>query len=98
MSVVTYFELCFGASKSDRTEMVMKKLEEFRELVPVLPLTSDAGEAYGFIRNDLKRRGVLIGAHDMLIAAHALSLGATLVTNNISEFHRVRGLKLENWA
>ena len=52
---------------------------------------------YADLRNDLERRGQPIGAHDTQIAAHALALGTTLVTNNMREFERVAGLKLENW-
>ena len=53
---------------------------------------------YAEIRADLKKRGALIGANDLLIAAHARSLGLTLVTNNTAEFGRVKGLKIENWT
>ena len=57
-----------------------------------------AGEHYADIRADLKRRGETIGANDLMIAAHARSLGATLITNNMREFVRVSGLVVENWA
>jgi tRNA(fMet)-specific endonuclease VapC len=53
---------------------------------------------YAQIRADLKKRGVMIGANDLLIAAHARSLGLTLITNNTREFRRVRNLSIENWA
>ncbi len=98
MSVVSYAELCFGAAKSSRTELVMQGLRELRELVPVLPLTEQAGEIYGKLRRDLERRRLPIGAHDMLIAAHTIALGATLVTNNLGAFHRIPDLKLDNWV
>ncbi len=62
------------------------------------PFTAAAAEAYGELRVGLERRGTPIGAYDMLIAAHAISLGLTLVTNNEREFSRVRGLTIENWA
>ncbi len=63
-----------------------------------MPFDDSAADAYGSIRADLELRGQLIGSNDMLIAAHALSLGATLITNNVSEFERVTGLRIENWV
>ena len=64
----------------------------------VLDFPERAAEHYADIRADLKSRGKLIGANDLLIAAHARGLGLTLITNNIREFSRVRGLQLENWT
>ncbi|MDP2810701.1 MAG: PIN domain-containing protein, partial [Rhodocyclaceae bacterium] len=69
-----------------------------RRMIRVLPFDDAAADAYGSIRADLERRGELIGSNDLLIAAHALSLGATLVTNNLGEFQRVAGLQVENWV
>ena len=67
-------------------------------LVVVLDFPEDAAGEYARIRADLKRRGARIGANDLFIPAHALSLGLTLVTNNATGFVRVEGLKLENWT
>ena len=64
----------------------------------VLELDEDAALHYAEIRADLKKRGALIGANDLFIAAHARSLSLTLVTNNTAEFERVKGLELENWT
>ena len=64
----------------------------------VLDWTQEAAEHYADIRANLKRRGEMIGANDLLIAAHARSAKAVLVTNNVREFGRVKGLKAENWA
>jgi tRNA(fMet)-specific endonuclease VapC len=61
------------------------------------PLSVETGLQAGIIRSELEKLGTSIGHYDYLIAAHALELGATLVTNNIKEFKRVKGLKLENW-
>ena len=97
LSVVTAFELEIGALRAQGrgySEAVRKFLREFS----VLPLEDAAREAYGRLRTSLERRGERIGAYDMLIAAHAIALGATLVTNNEREFRRVRGLKIENWV
>lgn len=98
MSIVTYLELVFGAQKSDRPKERMAVVEELAELIPVLPLDRTCAAYYGRLRADLERNGLRIGALDMLIAAHALSLGLTLVTNNTREFARVQGLSVENWT
>jgi tRNA(fMet)-specific endonuclease VapC len=67
------------------------------ETIPVLPLDTPADAEYGGIRAELEAAGQIIGANDLLIAAHAQALGLTLVTDNTREFDRVRGLKVENW-
>jgi tRNA(fMet)-specific endonuclease VapC len=97
LSVVTAFELEIGALRAQGrrySEAVRLFLREFS----VLPLDDSAREAYGSLRTGLERRGEVIGAHDMLIAAHAIALDATLVTNNEKEFKRVKGLRIENWV
>jgi tRNA(fMet)-specific endonuclease VapC len=97
VSVITAFELEIGALRAQGrgySEAVRKVLEEFS----VMPLEDSARDAYGGLRTSLERQGERIGAHDMLIAAHALALGATLVTNNEKEFRRVKGLRIENWV
>ncbi len=98
MSIVTYFELVYGAEKSPRPRENFARVEQLESLIPVLALDGSAAMHYGRLRSDLERRGSLIGALDMLIAAHALSLGLTLVTNNTREFARIEGLRIENWG
>ncbi|MDP1610738.1 MAG: type II toxin-antitoxin system VapC family toxin [Sulfuritalea sp.] len=98
MSSVTFAELVYGARKSQAFAENMQRLLALKQRIRVLPFDDAAAEAYGAIRADLERRGQLIGSNDMLIAAHALSLGVTLVTNNTGEFERVTGLSLENWT
>ena len=98
MSVVTYLELVFGAWKSQQVESNLEKIEQLRRVIPVEPLDAGVGKHYGRIRAFLERKGLPIGAYDLLIAAHALTLGLTLVTNNVREFARIDGLALENWA
>ena len=66
--------------------------------IPILPFDSRASAEYGRIRYELSRTGNIIGANDLLIAAHAKALDLTLVTNNEREFSRVDGLRLENWV
>jgi len=98
MSVVTYLELVCGAWRSEQVETNLARLEQLRHLIPVQSLGADVGRYYGRLRAELERKGVPIGAYDLMIAAHALSLGLTLVTNNVREFARVDGLRLDNWA
>ncbi len=97
ISVITAFELEVGALRS-QGKRYSEAVRLFIAELPVLPLEDSARAAYGQLRTTLERRGEIIGAYDMLIAAHALALNATLVTNNEKEFKRVKGLKVENWV
>jgi tRNA(fMet)-specific endonuclease VapC len=98
MSVVTKAELLDGVRISPRAEQDAKALRALLEYVEVLDYQESAAAHYADIRAELKRRGAMIGANDLFIAAHARSLELTLVTNNTAEFDRVEGLVLENWA
>jgi tRNA(fMet)-specific endonuclease VapC len=98
ISAIVESELRFGIAVSPRPQKDQSALDEFLEYMEVLDYPAAASIDYGLIRADLKRRGVMIGSNDLLIAAHARCLGMTLVTNNIREFKRVPGLKIENWA
>jgi tRNA(fMet)-specific endonuclease VapC len=98
MSIITYLELVYGAYKSRRVQSNLEAIESLSRLVPVLSLDVTAARRYGQIRTDLEKRGAPIGAYDLLIAAHALAGGLTVVTNNTREFRRVAGLRVENWA
>lgn len=97
-SVVVCGELHYGIARSARREDALLRLGALLELVPELPLPSNAAEHYGDIRAELATRGTPTGANDLWIAAHARAAGLTLVTNNVREFERVNGLKLENWT
>jgi tRNA(fMet)-specific endonuclease VapC len=97
ISVVTYGELVYGATKSVNPTVAVAGLDRFIADIPVLPLPEDAGKLYGLIRSDLAVKGDLIGPNDLWIAAHAIAADMTLVTNNEREFRRVKGLKVENW-
>ena len=96
LSIIVAAELRFGAQKkgsrrlADRIGVLLNALE-------VLPFAAPADAAYAAIRTYLERAGRQMGANDLLIAAHALTLGCTLVTDNEQEFRRVRGLAVENW-
>jgi tRNA(fMet)-specific endonuclease VapC len=98
MSVVTKAELLYGVEVSPRHNQDAASLAAFLPYVEALDLTNDTAIHYAEIRADLKKRRTMIGANDLFIAAHARALGLTLVTNNVAEFERVRGLSLENWT
>src|SRR5689334_2323045 len=85
ISVITFGELRYGAEKSRERERAVEILDEFVKLVPVDPMPSTAGAAYGSIRASLERRGEMIGNNDLWIAAHARTAEVTLVTNNERE-------------
>ena len=98
MSVITFAELMNGALKSQHVEHNLAKLKILSQIIRVEPFDEKAAEKYGYIRSDLERKGTVIEPNDLLIAAHALSHGMTLVTNNEKEFSRVDGLFIENWV
>jgi tRNA(fMet)-specific endonuclease VapC len=98
ISSVTLAELQYGVAKSQFPKKNAEALQAFLLPLEILPFDDAAGAAYGPIRVDLEKRGVSIGAMDLLIAAHALSLDITLVTHNTREFSRVHGLRVESWA
>ena len=98
LSSITLAELEYGAAKSSNPARHRELLAKFLAPLAVLPFDTLAGESYGDLRAALEREGTPIGPLDTLIAAHAVSLGATLVTNNQREFRRVRGLHIENWT
>jgi len=98
MSVITKSELLYGVEVSPRRAQDAGALAAFLPYVEVLDFPNAAALHYAEIRADLKKRGSLIGANDLFIAAHARSLGLTLVTSNTAECERVKGLTLENWT
>jgi tRNA(fMet)-specific endonuclease VapC len=98
VSVITVSELRYGVEKSTRPEQNLRALEQFLLPLEVQDFGPEATVSYGRIRASLEERGMPIGPLDTLIAAHALSLGATLVTNNSREFERVSGLQIEDWT
>jgi tRNA(fMet)-specific endonuclease VapC len=97
VSIISYGELFFGASKRGRPED-LERLRALMGRLPCLTLPEAAAETYGSIRADLESRGEVISNNDLWIAAHALASGLILVTNNEKEFRRIRGLKVQNWA
>ena len=98
VSTITTAELWHGVENSARKEQNQAALGKFLLPLEVLPFDEKAAQASGNIRCHLERMGKVIGAMDLLIAAHAVSSGAVLVSQNLREFQRVPGLKLEDWT
>jgi tRNA(fMet)-specific endonuclease VapC len=98
VSAITYAELRYGIENSARPEANTERLERFLLPVEILPFDTEAGRHYGRVRRQLRLAGLPIGSNDLLIAAHAVSLDVALVTNNVREFERVDGLRVERWT
>jgi len=99
MSFITFAELLKGAERSTRQPDVIRQLDALTRVIPVrYAVDRELCVHYAKQFNQLRAAGTPIGANDLWIACHALALNATLVTNNTSEFKRVTGLQLENWA
>ena len=98
MSVITKAELLYGVEVSPRRAQNAAALAAFLPYVNALAPDENAALHYAEIRADLKRRGAMVGANDLFIAAHARALGLTLVTNNTDEFERVSDVAIENWT
>lgn len=98
ISAVTLAELEYGVWNSSRPEQNRLALITFLSAIDILPFDTNAAREYGEIRYLLKKSGTIIGANDLMIAAHAKANHLTLVTNNTKEFKRVPDLKLVNWA
>ena len=98
ISSITLAEIEYGISKSSRPDRNRFAFDMFISGIDILSFDDAAASEYGPIRAGLERKGTPIGTNDMLIAAHAKSLGFTIVTNNVREFERVEGLKVENWV
>ena len=98
MSLITFGELRYGAEKSRQRGEALATLESLQALIPVIAPDDAVGASYGAIRAQLERAGTPIGNNDLWIAAHALALGVTLVSNNTREFERIPKLRLANWV
>lgn len=98
ISSITLSELMYGAEKSIHFDKNLEAIEEFVSHLEVLPYDSKASQHYGKIKAKLEKKGQIIGENDLHIAAHAISQGLILVTNNLKEFKRVPQLGLENWV
>lgn len=98
ISTITLAELEYGVAKSQHVSSNQTALLKFLAPIAVMPFDDSAAVKYGQIRAYLQGNGMKIGPYDLLIAAHALSKGLILVTNNTREFARVPGLSMENWV
>ena len=97
LSVITEGELRYGLARIAEAKNLHKVVQEFLKRVEVLAWNSDAAQHYGNLRAELETKGNSLGVFDMQIAAHAFSIGATLVTND-QAFKRVKKLKVEDWT
>ena len=95
-SIIVAAELRYGCAKSG-SKRLLEAVESLLGELDVLSLEGPADTEYGRIRAELEQRGTPIGANDLLIAAHALAIEATMVTANMDEFTQVKGLKVQNW-
>ena len=97
ISVVTYAELEYGIRKSSRPDQNRLSIQRYLAGIRVLNFNMDAAEHFGDIFADLEKKHLRIGDRDTMIAAHARSLGYTIITHNVREFQRVEGLLVEDW-
>lgn len=98
VSTITEMELIYGAEKSAAIARNLKDVEGFLARLEILDFDSAAAAHTGQIRAELANAGTPIGPYDQMIAGHARSLGLIVVTNNVTEFARVPGIRLENWV
>jgi tRNA(fMet)-specific endonuclease VapC len=97
ISAIVLAELYYGAARHPQGIVIRREIDNFVSRLVVIPWDENAADHYGAIRVALEKTGSLVGAMDMLIAAHARSSGTTLVTNNLREFDRIQGLTSLNW-
>ena len=98
ISSITLAELQYGIEKSSNTEKNRDALEKFLTPIEIIDYGNEAAVEYGKIRAELEKKGLPIAPLDLLIASHAKSLDVILVTNNVKEFKRIAGLRIENWT
>jgi tRNA(fMet)-specific endonuclease VapC len=97
ISSIVEAELCYGVHRSVHQSRNQARLDAFLSNFERVPFDSMAASAYGKIRRALEAKGTPIGPNDLFIAAQAVALGLVLVTDNVKEFQRVPGLRVENW-
>lgn len=98
ISSVTWGELIYGAERSSQPERNLSDIEQMVARLEIAPFEAQAAAHFGQLRAELYRTGKPIGQYDMMIAGHARSKGLILVSNNLKEFERVPGLRVENWV
>lgn len=97
LSVITEMEIRYGLARNPALR-IAPSIEASLQGITILPLTSEAARHYARVRAELEALGTPIGPLDLLIASHAISLGATLITTDLGEFRRVTGLRCEDWT
>lgn len=97
ISAIVLAELYYGAARHPKGGVIRREIDDFASRMAVIPWDEIAADHYGAIRTTLEKAGAPVGAMDMLIAAHARSCGAVLVTNNLREFILIQGLTTVNW-
>lgn len=98
ISTVVLAELYYGAARHPKSITIRREIDNFTARLTVIPWDEAAADHYGAIRTALEKQGTPIGAMDMMIAAHARSRKATLVSNNIKHFEKIPGLLITNWV
>jgi len=98
VSTVVLAELLYGAARRPKAVAIRREIADLVSRLTVIPWDEAAAEHYGALRAALEKAGTPLGAMDMMIAAHARSLGATLVSNDVRHFDRVEGLRVANWV
>jgi len=98
ISSITLAELRYGVAKSQQIQKNQEALDAFISPLEIADFDEEASRVYGIMRAVLEKAGNPIGSMDMLIGAHALSLGVTLVTNNVKEFRQIKNLKVADWT
>ncbi|MBK5275537.1 MAG: type II toxin-antitoxin system VapC family toxin [Desulfuromonadales bacterium] len=98
ISAIVLAELYYGAVRHPKGVVIRREIDNFVSRLVVIPWDENAADHYGAIRASLEKAGTLVGAMDMLIAAHAKSCAATLVTNNLRELESIKGMTLLNWV
>lgn len=98
ISTIVLAELYYGAARHPKGVVIRREIDDFASRLTVMSWDESAAEHYGAIRSTLEKAGAPVGAMDMLIAAHAKSCGATLITNNRREFDRIEGLTSLDWG
>ncbi|MCX7114521.1 MAG: type II toxin-antitoxin system VapC family toxin [Gammaproteobacteria bacterium] len=95
-SIIVAAEMRYGVEKKN-SPVLTERVHLLLQTIEVMPLDGEVDKHYGRIRLQLERQGAMIGANDLFIAAHAMAIGAVLVTHTTREFERIEGLKIENW-
>jgi tRNA(fMet)-specific endonuclease VapC len=97
LSVITEMEIRYGLARNPKLR-IADLVEDFLSGITILPLDSSAAVTYARVRAQLESKGRTIGPLDLMIGAHALSIGATFVTNNVKELRRIEGLRVQDWT